>query len=240
VLEACLNVIASASQEVEATSSLAGLEAVYQSLRIDLQRLEQEQAVACQVDARAEKLLRSTPLEEKSQGEPVAQDRAALHKDTLLHLPYTHSSVCCLLVQAGDQHLLIPFHQIQRISNKQREQIDVCYSLQELLAFPGVSPVGVVPCADPACRHLLILSSEDAAMEGGTAGIVVDEILGEQECVVKPLVFYLQRPGIAGATIDGKGRVLLMVDLLALIRAAPQCANYSDTPPSLWLEGVSE
>lgn len=134
-----------------------------------------------------------------------------------LHVPHIHSSVFCFLVQAGDQHLLIPFNQIQRISNEQQEQTDVRYSLQELLGFPGAS-------SESTNRDLplLILSSEDGTVGRGTAGIVVDEILGEQECIVKPLSSYLQRPGIAGTTIDGKGRVLLMVDLLALIRSAPQ------------------
>src|SRR5205814_690519 len=103
--------------------------------------------------------------------------------------------------------------QIQRVSNEQQEQIDVCYSLQELLAFPGVGP-------ESTSQHLplLILCLEDGTRGAKTAGVVVDEILGEQECIVKPLASYLQRPGIAGATIDGKGRVLLMADLLALIR----------------------
>jgi chemosensory pili system protein ChpA (sensor histidine kinase/response regulator) len=132
-----------------------------------------------------------------------------------LSIPHTRSSVFCLLVQAGDQHLLIPFNQIQRISDEQQEQTDARYSLQELLGFPS---------ANLERQHLplLVLSSEGETIEGGTVGIIVDEVLGEQECIVKPLSPSLQRPGIVGTTMDGKGRVLLMVDLPALIRSAPQ------------------
>ncbi len=309
VLEVCLQVITSAGQEPEATSLLANLEAVYQSLSIDLQQLEREQTAACQVDTRAENILQSNPsiyvdeqcfeylfayiekLAKKRETTEnaltqvtcalqelhIAQTRLQrlepliaklckngnerdalqfalrdaiadlaitttnvrsafvhtsmiqqdyldsithLHKDTLCSVPHTHPHVCCLLVQAGDQHLLIPFQQIQRVGNGQQEQIDVRYSLQELLAFPGASP-------ESTNQHLplLLLNLEDGIVGGKTAGIVVDEILGEQECIVKPLAPYLQRSGIAGATIDGKGRVLLIVDLPALIRAAPRCAG---------------
>src|SRR5437667_2527106 len=203
VLAACLQVISSARQELEATSLLANLEAVYQSLSIDLQELEREHAVADQVDTRAEKLLQSPPpiygdarrlehlvvcieklVEQRATVEDalakvacalqelyIAQTRlrrlepliGQLHKNgneqdtlqfalkdaiadlaittanvqsafthtsmiqqdyllsvthlyrgTLLHIPHARRDVCCLLVQAGDQHLLIPFQQIQR------------------------------------------------------------------------------------------------------------------------------
>jgi len=143
-----------------------------------------------------------------------------------LHVPHMHSNVICLLVQAGNQHLLIPFNQIQRISNDAQEQTDVCYSLQELLSFPS----GASPEATDRHLPLLILSSEDGTIGRETVGITVDEILGEQECIVKPLSSHLQRPGIAGTTIDGKGHVLLIVDLLALIRSAPY---YISSPQTL-------
>jgi chemotaxis protein histidine kinase CheA len=132
-----------------------------------------------------------------------------LHRDILLHIPDAHKSIHCLLVQAGGQHLFIPFDQIQHISNEQQEQIDICYSLQELLGFPAIG----------GYSKLLILNSENGTMDRGTLGIAVDDILGERECIVKPLASYLRRPGIAGTTIDGKGRVLLIVNLPALIRA---------------------
>jgi chemosensory pili system protein ChpA (sensor histidine kinase/response regulator) len=134
-------------------------------------------------------------------------------------IPHPHSSVFCLLVRAGDQHLLIPFSQIEHIGDEQREHADLHYSLQELLGFPkGITTSHIFSSMAP----LVMLASEDGTMKEETIGISVDEVLGEQECIVKPLPPYLQRPGIAGTTIDGKGRILLMIDLFALIRSAPQ------------------
>ncbi|HIE12854.1 MAG TPA: chemotaxis protein CheA [Desulfotomaculum sp.] len=52
-------------------------------------------------------------------------------------------------------------------------------------------------------------------------GVIVDELLGEQEIVIKSLGDYLGRvPGISGATILGDGRVALIIDVRALLREA--------------------
>jgi chemotaxis protein histidine kinase CheA len=208
VLEACLQVITSVSEELQVHLLLTSLAAIYQSLHIDLQQLERGRAAAGQVDARTEKLLQSTS--------PIHVDGRRFE-----HLAVCTGNVLCFLVRAGDQHLLIPFNQIQRIGNGQHEQTEVRYSLQELLGFPsGVNPELTAEPQRPISQRLslLILCSGGETMGGGTAGIVVDEVLGEQEYVVEPLSSYLQRPGIAGTTIDGSGRVVLAVDLLELIR----------------------
>ncbi len=44
-------------------------------------------------------------------------------------------------------------------------------------------------------------------------GLVVDELLGQEETVIKPLSAYLRKvPGLAGATIGGDGQVRLILD----------------------------
>jgi two-component system chemotaxis sensor kinase CheA len=49
-------------------------------------------------------------------------------------------------------------------------------------------------------------------------GLVVDELLGQQEIVIKPLGRYLVNiPGFAGATTLGDGRVVLILDVVGLI-----------------------
>jgi chemotaxis protein histidine kinase CheA len=155
-----------------------------------------------------------------------------VYKATILHVPHAHKSIHCLLVRAGDQQLLIPFDQIQRISNEQQEQPAVRYSLQELLGFPRAEQRE--PTAKPLDKLDSILLELSRSGEAGAVflipstqgrilqvGIVVDEILAEQECIVKPLAPYLQRPGLMGTTIDGKGRVLLIVDLSSLLSHSP-------------------
>ena len=66
---------------------------------------------------------------------------------------------------------------------------------------------------------------DKSAPTGGEKGalnrlprIQVDEVVGDAALVVKPLPAHLQRPGIAGAAIDGANTVLLVLDLLELLR----------------------
>jgi two-component system chemotaxis sensor kinase CheA len=50
-------------------------------------------------------------------------------------------------------------------------------------------------------------------------GLVVDQLIGQEEVVIKPLGSRLQgTPGLAGATITGDGRIALILDLPMLVR----------------------
>lgn len=56
---------------------------------------------------------------------------------------------------------------------------------------------------------------------GATAGIAVDQLLGESQTVIKPLSRLFQGlPGISGSSILGDGRVALILDVGGLLREA--------------------
>ncbi|MCC5810625.1 MAG: chemotaxis protein CheA [Ectothiorhodospiraceae bacterium] len=51
-------------------------------------------------------------------------------------------------------------------------------------------------------------------------GLVVDEVLGLEEVVIKPLGAMLQGlPGLAGSTITGDGRIALIIDIPSLVKS---------------------
>jgi two-component system chemotaxis sensor kinase CheA len=55
--------------------------------------------------------------------------------------------------------------------------------------------------------------------EGGRAALLVDELLGQQQVVVKNLESnYRKVQDVSGATIMGDGRVALILDISALVR----------------------
>jgi two-component system chemotaxis sensor kinase CheA len=55
--------------------------------------------------------------------------------------------------------------------------------------------------------------------EGGRSALLVDELLGQQQVVVKNLeANYRNVPDVSGATIMGDGRVALILDIGALVR----------------------
>lgn len=57
-------------------------------------------------------------------------------------------------------------------------------------------------------------------------GFVVDQLIGQEEVVIKPLGKMLQgTPGIAGATITGDGTIALILDIPSLLRRYARNAN---------------
>jgi two-component system chemotaxis sensor kinase CheA len=67
--------------------------------------------------------------------------------------------------------------------------------------------------ADP-CRGIVIVVQSESA---GRIGVMVDELLGQQQVVVKSLeANYDPVDGISGATILGNGRVALILDIARL------------------------
>jgi chemotaxis protein histidine kinase CheA/ActR/RegA family two-component response regulator len=71
-------------------------------------------------------------------------------------------------------------------------------------------------------------------------GIQVDQMLGQQEIVIKQLEGPVPKPtGIAGATVLGDGRVMPIADVLELIDMATGRVR-REAPSSLWAQPVDE
>lgn len=124
-------------------------------------------------------------------------------------LPRTRGMIRCLLVRAGQQRLVVPFSQIQRIDDGNKEQFDLLHKLNDLLEVNEGIPL------EERIQPVLVLRQNAPFMP---VGILVDEVIDEAEFVIKPLPTYLHRPGITTAVIDGQGTVLLVLDLAELVR----------------------
>jgi two-component system chemotaxis sensor kinase CheA len=78
---------------------------------------------------------------------------------------------------------------------------------------------GLTGAAEGARRreHVVVVRGDD----GAQAGLVVDELHGESQTVIKPLGrIFRGLPGIAGSAILGSGRVALILDVPALLSRA--------------------
>jgi two-component system chemotaxis sensor kinase CheA len=74
---------------------------------------------------------------------------------------------------------------------------------------------------DPSEGILVILETE-----GRKAALFVDELVGQQQVVVKNLESnYRKVAGISGATILGDGGVALILDVAALVRSSRQLTD---------------
>lgn len=126
-----------------------------------------------------------------------------------LQLPRSNGAAHCLLVRAGSERVIVPFSQVQRVGDGNLERCDILYYLSDLLGFSRER------ASAPRIQPTLILAPGVSRLK---VGVAVDEIVDEVELVVKQLADHLQRPGITGAAVDGRGKVLLMLDLPELIR----------------------
>ena len=69
---------------------------------------------------------------------------------------------------------------------------------------------------------------------GQKAGLVVDELLGEFQTVIKPLgVIFKHLRGIGGSTILGSGEVALILDVPALVNLVSQNEGRHLNSPAL-------
>jgi two-component system chemotaxis sensor kinase CheA len=74
---------------------------------------------------------------------------------------------------------------------------------------------------DPSDAIVVILETD-----GRKAALFVDELVGQQQVVVKNLESnYRKVTGISGATILGDGGVALILDVAALLRTSRQLAD---------------
>lgn len=126
-----------------------------------------------------------------------------------LRFPRSQGTVRGLLVRVGDQQVVTPFSQVQRVSNEHEETLDIVYHLYKLLNFP------FTPDPHRCMTPIIELPQGRSRLR---AGIIVDEVISDVEVVVKPLASYLQRPGIAGTVLDSKGNVLLLLDIPELLK----------------------
>jgi two-component system, chemotaxis family, sensor kinase CheA len=141
-----------------------------------------------------------------------------------LTLPLTLASSRGLLVQAGRQTFFLPHATVERMLLVQPEEIvhvagkpTISYQekvivlawLEDLLSLPPAP-------RETSCLTVVIIGVAEKRL-----GLVVDELEGEQEIVVKSLGKQLARlGGIAGATISGSGQVVLVLHPADLIRLA--------------------
>jgi len=87
---------------------------------------------------------------------------------------------------------------------------------QEYMPVVELESIFNVPRQDPERVSAIMVVVE---AEGGRVALMVDELLGQQQVVVKNLeANYRKVPDISGATIMGDGRVALILDIGSLVR----------------------
>lgn len=151
----------------------------------------------------------------------------------ILSLPLRLATSRGLFVHAAGETFAIPLNNIQKIERYTPDQI---ISLEgrsavryngEPLALVWLSDVLDLPAPENMRSTPDVLAVIVAAAERRMA-FVVDELLGEQEMVIKPLGKQLVRVGgIAGATVMGDRKAVLVLHAADLIKLATRSSRRS-------------
>jgi len=139
-----------------------------------------------------------------------------------LSLPLTLAVVDGMVVSVGKETFIIPLTAIIESLRPRPADIHPVIGRGDVLALRGeyLPLIPLHKCFEVAgaisdpCRGIVIVVQSESA---GRVGVMVDELLGQQQVVVKSLeANYDPVDGISGATILGNGRVALILDIARL------------------------
>ncbi|MDM7999138.1 MAG: chemotaxis protein CheA [Dehalococcoidia bacterium] len=162
---------------------------------------------------------------EKLSGSVVTESRPGEGTKFMIVLPLTLAVIQGLLVSVGGTVYVMPLASvtetllIQRrdiLTVRGRHVIRLRNNIIPLLSLDGAPGLGIGRGDRGEQRFIVVAKDGDKSI-----GVVVDELMEQQEFVVKPLgKFLVDIKGIAGATILGDGQVGLILDVPALIKMA--------------------
>jgi len=149
-----------------------------------------------------------------------------------ISLPLTLAILDGMSIKVGDEIYILPLGYVVESLQPNPEDIKeiagqgrvIRVRGEYLPLIPMYQIFDITPhITDPAQGILVILESE-----GRKAALFIDELVGQQQVVVKNLESnYRKVAGISGATILGDGGVALIIDVAALLRSSRQLNDES-------------
>lgn len=136
----------------------------------------------------------------------------------IVRLPLTLAILDGLLVRVANDSYVIPLLSVVESINQKDRDIKAVLSKGEVITLRGeIVPLlrldrilNLRQSHDTTDSNLLVIVED----QGRKYSLAVDELLGQQQVVIKNLEANFQKvPGVAGATILGDGRVALILDI---------------------------
>ena len=136
-----------------------------------------------------------------------------------LALPLTLAVMDGMVIKAGPETYVLPLSAIVECLRPKRNEIATLLGGRGVLQLRGnlvplvnLSDVLAVGSVSEATDERVVIIADSG--DGARMGMIVDELCGHQQVVVKSLdESYGTVPGVAGATILGNGRVALILDV---------------------------
>jgi two-component system chemotaxis sensor kinase CheA len=161
---------------------------------------------------------------QKLRGRVDIESRPGKGSSFFLRLPLTLAMIDGLVVGVGGERYVLPIFSVREMLRPSAEMVFTVEGRQEMaMVRNSLLPVvrlyrrfGVQPRSELATESLFIV----AEAAGKTFCLMVDELIGKQEVVIKSLGETLKDiPGVAGGAILGDGRVGLILDLEGIFHA---------------------
>jgi two-component system chemotaxis sensor kinase CheA len=158
------------------------------------------------------------------------RSRAGEGTTIAVRLPLTLAIIEGFGVSVGDETYVIPLEAVAECLELPREASEdgdgrgVISLRGAALPYVRLRRLFGVP-GEARREHVVVVRRDD----GAQAGLVVDDLHGESQTVIKPLGrIFRGLPGIAGSAILGSGRVALILDVPALLTRALTRTDGSD------------
>lgn len=140
----------------------------------------------------------------------------------VIKVPLTLAIMPTLMVMLGNQAFAFPLVNVNEIFHLDLSRTNVVDGQEVVIVRDKALPlfylkrwlVGSAAHVEQGEGHVVILTVGSQRI-----GFVVDQLVGQEEVVIKPLGKMLQgTPGMSGATITGDGRIALILDVPSMLK----------------------
>lgn len=140
----------------------------------------------------------------------------------IIKVPLTLAIMPTLMIMLGDQSFALPLVNVVEIFHLDLTKKNIVDGRECIVVRDKVFPLFHIKNwlvrgagdPEPENAHVVIV-----AMGTKRVGFIVDQLVGQEEVVIKPLGRMLHgTPGVAGATITGDGRIALIIDVPSLLQ----------------------
>lgn len=164
-------------------------------------------------------------------GNIEVQSKQKLGTRVTLRLPVTMAIIDGLRVRLGNSVYVIPLSAVEEcvemdMTEKARTSGRSVLQIREhMVPYLELDPLFAQEPSQEHQRRVVVVR-----VDGQRVGLVVDDILGQGQTVIKSLSpYHRDLPGLGGATILGDGRVALIIDVATLVRWA-ETQHGANTP----------
>ena len=141
-----------------------------------------------------------------------------------IKVPLTLAIMPTLMVMLGKQIFAMPLVNVNEIFHLDLSKTNVVDGQQTIIVRNRAIPLfylrkwlasSFTPAEEPEIEHVVVVNVGTQRV-----GFVVDQLIGQEEVVIKPLGAFLQgTKGLSGATITGDGAIALILDFPELMKA---------------------